>query len=611
MSAIFFVISFFVLYFSILFYKKEEKKLNFFTCCAMTFIFVFFVHAFVAGIINLVKIHINTWSIGVVDLALGVGIWMKIIKDKIRQTFYVEPIDLISTLIFLSVTIFVGIQQFGKSLNIAYESVDGGTHFRMALEVLKNQNVSSMYFAPLNNALFLEIFKPFCKITQLYHFYILADLFMFFLGGYAFWCVIRQKATTKGKQILAIIITLIYMLGYPRNSLLYGFNYFGISIIIILFLMWAFQLYVNEEISEIVFILCMNMGCLSLGLCYSLFVPVVYVSLALTLFRYLWHLNGNIFKIEWIKKAIILNFKVFLIPTIIVLYYSFFGFFGNTNPSSGVASGISMEGGIYRDLFSNFVFWLPFAVYAALMIFFEKKDDLAIMYAIFLGIFMLYLAIKVMKGETSTYYYYKNNFFLSAVIFYLAYYALIMLMDLKWQIVFSYFLIYFLLMISTVFHVEERMQQKSFLLVPIVKSNYYFDIYETDHLLLSQVNQFNDEKVEISEYCYTNYPQQNNPSITFFGNSVDYNIFRGITMRLEGDATGFVNCTTSEESDVTVYDIFEQGYQRLCEEKNKTVEQPLVFMSSDEKLKTDIKNQYKDKINIVFENTEGFVAVLK
>ena len=34
-------------------------------------------------------------------------------------------------------------------------------------------------------------------------------------------------------------------------------------------------------------------------------------------------------------------------------------------------------------------------------------------------------------------------------------------------------------------------------------------------------------------------------------------------------------------------------------------------MSSDEKLKTDIKNQYKDKINIVFENTEGFVAVLK
>ncbi len=47
------------------------------------------------------------------------------------------------------------------------------------------------------------------------------------------YCILKQKRKTKQNAILAGIVSMIYLLGYPLNSMLFGYSYLSVGIAII------------------------------------------------------------------------------------------------------------------------------------------------------------------------------------------------------------------------------------------------------------------------------------------------------------------------------------------------------------------------------------------
>ena len=615
MQIIWFTGSFLVLFSALFLVKKSEEKLNAVVWGIMMFLTVMCLHAVAAAVISLVKIPVNIGSIGLIDDVLGIILWVYIIKKKKRQRYELKAADLVSMAVLVLLVVFVAIQQFGTGLHLNYESADGTSHFRLALEVLQNQQVQRMFFAPLNNALFLEMFAPFVKGSSLYHVYLLADSFSFFLGGAVFFAVIRRRMDTWKSYALGMLITVLYLMGYPRNVLIYGFNYLGVAIILVLFLAWSMELYFEEKIPKSYAIVLLSLGTLSLGVCYSFFVPVVYVAIAVAIFRKQWHRRNTEKKSVLFKQAVIDNLKIFVIPTCVVLYYSFFSFFGTSNTGSAVASGLSSEGGAYRDLFSNFIFWAPFVIYAVIRIFQKKTEDVMLLNLVFTLCFMLVIGAEVVLGKASTYYYYKNYNLLAAIVFYLAFYGLSELLKTNWQMAVSYLGVYVLLLAASVSKIEARIQEKNELLVPIVKANYFFDIYETNQTLINGIENYDEDKLAMYQYCYDHFSQEDYKTTVFFGGVVDENVFRVISMRVAGASSIHLKCEEPEDLPDGVYvTYFENGYQRFKESYEDVQAEPsvpMIVMCQNTSDRETIKQECQAEWEVVFENECGFIATKK
>ncbi len=615
MQIIWFTGSFLVLFSALLLVKKSEEKLNAVVWGIMMFLTAMCLHAVAAAVINLVKIPVNIWSIGLIDDVLGIALWVYIVKKKKRQRYELKAADLVSMAVLGILVAFVAIQQFGTGLHFNYEASDGATHFRLALGVVQGQQVQKMFFAPLNNALFLEAFVPFVKGSSLYHVYLLADSFSLFLGGAVFFAVIRRRMDTWKSYVLGMLITVLYLMGYPRNVLIYGFNYLGIAIVLVLFLAWGMELYIEGKISKVYVIILLSLGTLSLGVCYSLFVPVAYVAIAAAIFRKQWHRRNVEKKSLLFKQAVIDNLKIFVIPTCVVLYYSFFGFFGTSNTGSAVASGISSEGGVYRDLFSNFIFWAPFVIYAVIRIFQQKAEDVMLLNLVFTLCFMLSIGVEVVLGKASTYYYYKIYNLLAVIVFYLAFYGLSELLKTNWQMVVSYLGVYVLLLAACVSKIEARIHGKNELLVPVVKANYFFDVYEVNQLLLDGMEDYKEDKMILYRYCYDHFPQNQYKTVIFLGGVVDHNIFRGVSMRANGETSTYIRCEEFEDANGVPYlTYFENGYERLKKEYGYVLEEPsvpMVVMCQNASDREVIKQECQAEWELVFENECGFIATKK
>ena len=157
MGMIWFCLCFLALYSSIICVNKTEEKQNGVVWGIMSFIVVLCFHGFAGAILNMVRIPLNIWSIGAADILSGGFIWFRIIRSGKRQQYSWRKRDGIALIILMVPVIYAALCQFGPGLNMNYIASDGCTHYRMALEVVKSQSVKSMFFAPLNNALFLEI----------------------------------------------------------------------------------------------------------------------------------------------------------------------------------------------------------------------------------------------------------------------------------------------------------------------------------------------------------------------------------------------------------------------------------------------------------------------
>lgn len=620
-----FVISFLILWSGLLIIKKSDKKENVFVWGPIMFMGILCYHALIAGVINLINIPINILSLGIADLLFGVIIWWIIIKNDKRQQLEWEMYDIIAFAI-IAITVFIGCtNQFGFKFDINYLTTDPGTHFRQALSVIQNKKIISMYFAPLNNALFLEVFQPFLRMTRIYRAFILADVIMYFISGSLFFCLIRNKLNDRYSRVIGILLTVVYMLGYPRNNMLFGFVYLGMGVSLVIFLMFMVRIFVESDENNLFILFFIMCGALSIGVCYSLFAPVVFFSICFFISWDMWTKRKQITK-RVLKDITKINLGLFFVPCILILSYSMFQLsaFG-----SELSAGIAQEGFVYRELYSNFLFILPISLLGLYSLIKEKNKDVGTLLFFFLAGFMLVLAYLGTKGKVSSYYFYKNHYLMIMILFYLALYGALYIGKFCKPFIVIYSGIIMILAICWFGGLESEFQNETVLYVPEIKSNYFFHIYNFNRECLRDLSPYSENKIRLYEEYYEQY--KNEEYVIFNGYIEDFNWFRGITRRVDFDNNIFWSVFKPEE----IEELTRPGVTNALDKTNKKILEATlnnedmlnVYMDTSEpKVKENMvivvmnrvegiadwkELDYADKLDVKYENAAGCIAILK
>lgn len=623
--SIFFVVSFLFLWSGLLLVKKTNTEENIIVWIPMLFMGILCYHAFMAGILNLIKIPIVLPIMAIVDTLFAVFLWWKIVKDGQRQRLKFDCYSVI-TLFLIGIVALIGCKnQFGFHLDINYLTTDLGTHYRQALTVMQNKEIINMYFAPLNNGLFLEVFQPFLHPTKLYKAFILADVIMYFMSGALFFGLIREKVKNNYGKVVAAIAAITYMLGYPRNNMVFGFVYLGMGVSIVIFIMFLVKRFVDSKEKNILMGFLLLCGLLSIGICYSLFAPIIFCAVAVVISWDLWRRKQYNIKKSW-KNILVVNFSLFLLPCILILAYSVFKL---SALGTEISAGIAQEGFVYRELFSNFLFILPLALVGLYILLKEKHIEVVVPLFFFLFGFMVVLAYFGTKGEVSSYYFYKNHYLMIMILFYLAFCGTLYMGKMCKPFVVIYAGIIMVLAVTWFGGLESKFQGAAKLYVPEIKSNYFFHIYNFNKEVLNGMAPYSVNKIQLYETYYERFKDEE--YVIFNGFMEDFQWFRGITQRVDFDKN--IQWTIFKEAEIA--ELTRPGITTALDKKDRKILDATIkkedllqvyVETSKPKAKAGmmiiVMNKiegtadwkelgYADRLKVVYENPAGCIAILE
>ena len=406
-------------------FRRNEKTEELATWAGVTIYLSICFHVFFAAILCLIHIPLNLYVFGILDLIVGGLFWFFSKKRGALQKYRINWYDLLVLfLLILSVWYFAHVRYDGWQLNWNYEAVDPAARFREAMEYMNDHAVSRMFFAQLSNGMFIQFFAPWFRYDSYYQLYVLADIANLLLSGFLFYGVAkRYSRKTDGScshfmHIAAIIATFIYLYGYPANSTLYGFTYLQMGINLIAVILVINDDRNKEEIPKWQGVLCLMLLAHGLFQCYALFMPVTFLAMGVSL---LVHQIGRKKLLSW--ETLVLVLAEFALPVILGIAYTYLDVFVRDNV--GVGEALTNEGGIYRDLYSNFYVFLPVAILGLYYLIRKRKNRLLTFLAPFCAVMTLSMFLLGYYFQAvSTYYFFKNYFLIWMIVWILILYAL-------------------------------------------------------------------------------------------------------------------------------------------------------------------------------------------
>lgn len=469
--SLFFLVSFLAYFTGVFLLKKNDKKINAVLWLPLNLVLSYGAIAFACAIVNFI-LPINLLTVSVICLILAGALWYLIYKNG-KQQYYFKVCDLIVFVLFIAIACFYGYKQFGADLMPIYETSDPGVHLQQAVSVVQNQEVHTMFFAPLLNALCFEFFGLFVSEVAYFKLFILTDIAMFALSGIVIYSCMALRAKNIKYKLCAIFLTVVYMLGYPLNNMVFGFVYLGISVTLIVALMAFARCYINDEFNHTFTVFSLMILCFSIALCYSLFAPPVFFAL----------LIASAIKFGRQKKLFTLAFvyeqlKIFLLPCAMFLWYVL------VSKSAHSVSALATDGYIYKDLYSNFFLLIPPSVFVTYRTIKKKEFGFAQILFVILLAMMLVVLVLGLKGVFSAYYYYKLYYPLWAVCIYLTYIAIDELGEQNLSFVATSFACLTTAFIIAISGVDTTIQEKNVQFNPLSGAYRLFNVY-----------QFNESKI--------------------------------------------------------------------------------------------------------------------
>lgn len=394
--------------------KKSKEKVEIISVLTIFFTLVLPYNTFVSYIFNLINIPITLLSLSFVNIMISILFLIKIIKDREIQKYYINKTNMLVLILFIIITVTVVGINFGNLTKIRYVSMDSREHYKAAREfsentALGNKQVENnttgglMPIGYVNTGIVFKVLTPFVGTIQLYKIYFIVEAFIYFLTGLMFYLMVEKCLKKLNNKIIGIIFSIIYILGYPLNAFISGFHYLVIGILLVEAIIYVFMKNKNMELKyELIIIFLLNFG---LILSYALFCPFVYLAeFILYIYRY----------IKDKKKLNLILFVAItlIIPGIIGVAYLIIPTLGK------VGDCIALEGWVYKNLWSNFIWFIPFAILYIYKSIRNKEFKFDILLFGLLTIYMLVLFVGTKIGKCSEYYFYKNYFIMWLMIIY-------------------------------------------------------------------------------------------------------------------------------------------------------------------------------------------------
>lgn len=354
------------------------------------------------------------------------------------------------------------------------------------------------------------------------------------------------------------------------------------------YMLLMLRYYENKKINRNVSIIGMMLCCAALPVTYMLFGPVIYIATFLVLVIFCKR-EGRLV----CKKNISLAFKIFLIPTILAIYYCYFDYLRNMDMSA--VEILNLEGGNYRELFINFVWTLPFVIYILIRAWKKKKLDETIVFTLFIGILTFVMFVLVYKGILSAYYYYK--FYLPIWMFFyiITTQAVKELWEKAKEIIISFGVVFLFLACVCFSGVETKIINAQRNLTAFERTNDLFDVYKFNIWLWNNgVLQYPEQYLEICNYVIEELDNEEKeiPLLATLENYSKCYWYEGITGQ---------NCEEFYGWEYT----FEEVQEKL---ENKEVDYFVVYKNSPI---YESNSAYFTEFEYVFENDYGLIAKVK
>jgi hypothetical protein len=516
--------------------KKSENKQNIIEWIFLSVMLFACYNGIVAVLYTAVRLPIDLFTLMFANLAVGVCMIIQVIKSGERQKYKLFPADLVIMAVLAAICVSVFVRDFGgTAFNIRYETADPAVHFAFAEQFYEHSQLSIKEITlpalvtdgtrgtagPLLNYVNVGITFKFCDglVNRLcfYKIFILTDIVKLFFCGLAFYyCVRRYLGNKLGMYIFALPALAYYLLGYPLNAVVFGFPELLMCIIMICGVIISGQKLFDAKIRKPFAYSMLAIFATGVFFAYHLLIPPVLLGMGISLLLY----SVDLKKLRFTKSAkeiagIVVTLAA---PALLGLFYLFV--LPDSSSVINTRSALSMEGYIYRDLFSNFIIMSVFALYGLLksirMRKFAFENTLFITSLLYYAGFF-YLAF---RGKMASYYFEK--------LYYLGWLMFALMCIIGCSYLYNEHkeaVISFALCVSVVFLLyktdfEKTIAKANVNLCPQVKSTALIDIFTFNDFRLDHgTDVINKDEMEIVDYVYKNKSQfqDNKGRIAFYG----------------------------------------------------------------------------------------------
>ncbi len=504
-------ISIILLFVAIMLIKKSEQKLNVIVWSVLTSLVMLCYNTFICYIFTMCNIPITLVSLTITNLIITIALFIIMLYLKQIQSYEVDKKDIGAIAIIFAVVFLVVIIQYGIPFNIKYIMTDSSAHYLSAYEfyqrdtlLLKAENIHVdkclMPGAYSNIGNLFRIFAPLIGEMNLYHIFILFDIYIFTLGGILLYFIIKKHIHSNLTYGLAIVVSILYMLGYQLNTMLSGYSYLSVGIIIIETIILFMQFFEKDELKTSVNIVFLCLLCTQVFLSYYLFVPAVYGALGI---YYLIHLKKKHGKI-WNKEMIAYVLITLVIPTIIGFTYQILPEMTSLTQIQTLEN-IKTEGYIYRNMITNVLLLIPFSVYFLYHIIKNRKMSFMLVFFIIFILYMILIGVAMKMQMISTYYFYKLHFILWVIMWILCYKGAITIIENSkiGDIIVKTFMIFYVGLVIASFLTSQVQITKTTTTSESLKD--VMDIYGINKTLMIRLSSdFSTEEIEILKYIKEN-----------------------------------------------------------------------------------------------------------
>jgi len=491
---LFYILSMLYLLISFLCYQKKNKRLNILFEIVYAIGLLFCYNTVVVSLFGLFKIGGSLLYYGIFNCLIGSLLNIISYKNKRIQKY---KISFRTCALFFSILLIVFLVtyiRFSGFEAIRYESGDAAIHYRIAkhfsreLAMLTSKNSLDLIYGAFGRGLSISYINSgfllhfFSNISSSKVF-IMYDAFCLILSALLFFSTIYQiseKFFKRKYYICFILITLIYILAFPMNSMVFGFFYLGLAVVVMnLILLTFFRIDGHFLEQKIFFISILFMLMFSIFFSYYLFMPCIYLA-------------SGIYYICCFKERLI-NFKELLLYGVITLIIPFIiGFVYFILPglidkeTNSIFSLVQLQGYTYdnKTPILMFLFVTVYLIYDR--VFHKNKlNYFMISFYVVTGYVGLFFILYLI-GYSGTYYFYK--------LFYLYWLFVVLFFGSRfisnWKFVYMLFL--FVIFVSFYVVIKPNSSFSNFL----TKSNIYS--FNARTFLEDRLN-FNKEEVDLME----------------------------------------------------------------------------------------------------------------
>lgn len=390
--------------------KKTDISLSISNSIILCYVALLCLTAIIALPLSLLSIPVNLVTVSFIYNIITIFLFVKYKRSNERQLYHFNKFDTTNFCIMLFFIFIVFLRVFSLDINLSYFNTDIANHFEYAMSIVRTGKLNSMYFASLNNALFIEFLNPVFPGVNCYKSMIIAETVSHFISGMIFYVLISYKKRGKYFYYISPILMIMYFVGWPiYEYLLGGFVYWGMSVTLFLFGLYLLYLYSDFPAYRNKLLLLLLCIVYCIAVCYMLFVPYV---LALYIFYFFRIFKNSSSTLRFTKRFISIVSIIGIIGTLILISVLHL-FFDNLNH---FFTALAMDGGIHKEFYRDYIYFIPFLCF--LSTYLRKNKEFNINYFL-LKIYSLFVIVSsflCLFDILSPYYYYKLYFILWALV---------------------------------------------------------------------------------------------------------------------------------------------------------------------------------------------------